>query len=156
MPIYILVFLKSFLENKHTMGQRSGTNAIASMALVIMLIFTATTSATPTNTNSPSISPIPLKIIQRDYQAGSSCSSEGQWNCMGTSWQRCAAGQWSVVMQCAENTQCTPSGLSYDFAVEYKGGGNGAATSGISSGTSSLAITGLLLATLVVFFMVHW
>lgn len=55
-------------------------------------------------------------------------------------------------MQCAEDTQCTPSGLSYDFAVEYQGGGNGAST----SGTSSLAITGLLLATVVVSFVVHW
>ncbi|KAF3009220.1 hypothetical protein E8E14_008173 [Neopestalotiopsis sp. 37M] len=94
---------------------------------------TSTTSETQKTSNS-----VPI-IAQRDMQAGASCSNEGQWYCMGTSWQRCAAGQWSVVIQCAENTQCTPSGLSYDFAVEYKGAGNGASTSGasVSRGSST-------------------
>lgn len=64
-----------------------------------------------------------LSLVQRDQQTpGSSCpGSEGQWNCMTNSWQRCAAGKWSVVMQCAAGTACTPAGLTYDFKVQFSG-----------------------------------
>ncbi|KAI0102418.1 lytic polysaccharide monooxygenase [Nemania sp. FL0031] len=37
------------------------------------------------------------------------CTNEGAWNCIdGTSFQRCASGQWSVAMSMAAGTQCTP------------------------------------------------
>ncbi|KAK2814083.1 hypothetical protein FQN50_000487 [Emmonsiellopsis sp. PD_5] len=37
------------------------------------------------------------------------CQNEGEWNCIGgTSFQRCASGQWSVAMAVAAGTQCTP------------------------------------------------
>jgi len=37
------------------------------------------------------------------------CSPEGQWNCIaGTSFQQCASGTWSVVMQVAAGTKCAP------------------------------------------------
>lgn len=39
-------------------------------------------------------------------------------------------------MQCAEGTQCTPSGLSYDFAVENTNSG-GTSTSGSSTADAS-------------------
>jgi len=40
--------------------------------------------------------------------AGSACATEGMWNCIaGTSYQRCASGTWSVVMQLAAGTTCT-------------------------------------------------
>lgn len=74
-------------------------------------------------------------LIPRDQQTpGSSCpGSEGQWNCMSNSWQRCAAGKWSVVMQCAAETACVPAGFTYDFKVQF---------SGQSTGTGSSAIRG--------------
>ncbi|KAI6299751.1 hypothetical protein MCOR34_009136 [Pyricularia oryzae] len=66
---------------------------------------------------------------QRQQSVGSTCDgSEGQWNCMTTSWQRCAAGRWSVVVDMADGTNCHPGGLTWDFAIEDRrgqGGGNG-------------------------------
>lgn len=39
--------------------------------------------------------------------AGSPCSEEGNWNCVGgSSFQRCASGTWSVVMQLASGMSC--------------------------------------------------
>ncbi|KAI1368880.1 hypothetical protein F5Y08DRAFT_294088 [Xylaria arbuscula] len=36
------------------------------------------------------------------------CSDEGAWNCIdGSSFQRCASGQWSAVMAMAAGTSCT-------------------------------------------------
>ncbi|OIW31669.1 hypothetical protein CONLIGDRAFT_234714 [Coniochaeta ligniaria NRRL 30616] len=69
--------------------------------------------------------PAAHNLVPRDQQTpGSSCpGSEGQWNCMTNSWQRCAAGRWSVVMQCAAGTACTPAGLTYDFKVQFSGQG---------------------------------
>ncbi|PYH45766.1 lytic polysaccharide monooxygenase AA11 family protein [Aspergillus saccharolyticus JOP 1030-1] len=38
-----------------------------------------------------------------------SCSSEGSWNCIGgSSFQRCANGQWTTAQAMASGTQCTP------------------------------------------------
>ncbi|OLN80952.1 hypothetical protein CCHL11_10378 [Colletotrichum chlorophyti] len=38
---------------------------------------------------------------------GLACTSEGQWNCVaGTHFQRCASGQWSVLMSMAPGTKC--------------------------------------------------
>ncbi|KAK0613623.1 hypothetical protein B0T14DRAFT_282519 [Immersiella caudata] len=37
------------------------------------------------------------------------CTNEGAWNCInGTSFQRCASGQWSPVIPMAPGTTCTP------------------------------------------------
>lgn len=42
------------------------------------------------------------------FPVGSSCAPEGQWNCIGgTSFQRCASGSWSAVIQMAPGTKCT-------------------------------------------------
>ncbi|KAK0720416.1 hypothetical protein B0H67DRAFT_484815 [Lasiosphaeris hirsuta] len=39
--------------------------------------------------------------------AGSPCSSEGAWNCIGgNSFQRCASGSWSQIMAVAAGTTC--------------------------------------------------
>ena len=65
--------------------------------------------------------------------SGTSCSGqEGKWYCLTNSWQRCAAGQWSVVMQCAEGTVCTPYGLTDDFKVEFSAGYGGTTAAGTS------------------------
>lgn len=76
-------------------------------------------------------------LVRRAEEVGSACDSEGQWNCMTSSWQRCASGQWSEEIQCAAGTRCTPSGKADTFAVEYDENGNGNGTSGSSTGTRS-------------------
>lgn len=50
---------------------------------------------------------IPVLVLRGGGQmtVGSACS-EGEWNCMTTSFQRCASGQWSVVMDTADGTIC--------------------------------------------------
>lgn len=46
-----------------------------------------------------------------------SCSSEGEWNCIGGSqWQRCSSGQWSVVMPVADGTTCV-TGMSANLEL---------------------------------------
>ncbi|KZZ98416.1 Chitin-binding, domain 3 [Moelleriella libera RCEF 2490] len=43
------------------------------------------------------------------FAAGTACSSEGEWNCVGgKSFQRCASGTWSAVQPFAEGTSCAP------------------------------------------------
>jgi hypothetical protein len=108
----------------------------ATIYTIMIIINSPTVLASPTSTNMSMPPQDGTRFMRRDMTAGSSCSEEGQWYCMGTSWQRCAAGQWSVTMQCAEGTQCTPSGLSYDFAVE-ESDGIGTATSGTSTAIAS-------------------
>ncbi|CAM1506793.1 Fc.00g064340.m01.CDS01 [Cosmosporella sp. VM-42] len=81
-------------------------------------------------------------LFNRAETAGSSCDSEGQWNCMTNSFQRCASGQWSAEMNCAEGTVCSPSGKTDVFKVDYKDGQNG--NQAPSDGGSSLGIKGSL------------
>ncbi len=76
----------------------------------------------------------PATLESRSMSPGSGCGgSEGQWNCMTDSWQRCASGQWSVVMQCAAGTHCAPSGLTYDFEVQANSQGGGGTTAAADS-----------------------
>lgn len=58
-------------------------------------------------------------IARRQQAEGSECPEEGQWNCMTTRWQRCAAGHWSVTMDMSEGTTCSPSGLTYDLTLDH-------------------------------------
>lgn len=45
------------------------------------------------------------------------CTSEGMWNCIGgSSFQRCASGQWSAVTPMSGGTKCTP-GQATDLAM---------------------------------------
>jgi hypothetical protein len=72
---------------------------------------------------------------QDEMSVGSSCAgSEGQWNCMTDSFQRCGSEQWSAVQQCAAGTQCSPGGLTYEFHVDFAGGYLGAAPPPTTSG----------------------
>lgn len=44
------------------------------------------------------------------HTAGTACSNEGEWNCVGgTKFQRCASGTWSVLMAVADGTTCGSS-----------------------------------------------
>ncbi|KAL2281199.1 hypothetical protein FJTKL_11844 [Diaporthe vaccinii] len=59
-------------------------------------------------------------IRQNEMEVGSSChGAEGEWNCMATAFQRCASGQWSVVLNTAYGTVCEPEGLTYDFQPAF-------------------------------------
>ncbi|KAH7156138.1 hypothetical protein EDB81DRAFT_880468 [Dactylonectria macrodidyma] len=51
------------------------------------------------------------------HTAGTACSTEGEWNCVGgTQFQRCASGTWSVLMAVADGTKCSGSTVS-SFAI---------------------------------------
>ncbi|KAK0392579.1 hypothetical protein NLU13_2074 [Sarocladium strictum] len=73
-------------------------------------------------------------LVARAEAAGSGCSLEGQWNCMTTTWQRCASGVWSVEMQMASGTRCVPSGFTDDFRIEHDGTVNGEGGTGDGGG----------------------
>lgn len=54
--------------------------------------------------------------------AGSPCSTEGTWNCVGgSSFQRCASGAWSDVMQLASGMNCD-DGQSSQLKVHASAG----------------------------------
>lgn len=55
------------------------------------------------------------------FAAGTPCpADEGQWNCIGgTSFQRCASGQWSVVQSVAAGTVCN-SGISSSITISAR------------------------------------
>ncbi|KAH8778401.1 hypothetical protein F5883DRAFT_541775 [Diaporthe sp. PMI_573] len=67
------------------------------------------TSATPTTTPEAS-APAPAAPATGGSgatAAGSACSNEGEWNCVGgSSFQRCASGTWSAVLSLAAGTSC--------------------------------------------------
>ncbi|KAJ0167130.1 hypothetical protein CTA2_4268 [Colletotrichum tanaceti] len=60
----------------------------------------------------PSVAPSPGVGSGGDAADGSmtpgkACNPEGQWNCVsGSHFQRCASGQWSVLMSMAPGTKC--------------------------------------------------
>lgn len=69
-------------------------------------------------TNNTNIAP--LVIRQNEMKVGSSChGTEGIWSCMKTAFQRCASGQWSVVLDTAYGTVCDPEGFTYDFQPAF-------------------------------------
>ncbi|KAL2265757.1 hypothetical protein VTJ83DRAFT_6857 [Remersonia thermophila] len=52
------------------------------------------------------------------FSPGTACADEGLWNCVGGySFQRCAAGQWSPIMQLAPGTKCKV-GQVWTFTIE--------------------------------------
>jgi hypothetical protein len=53
--------------------------------------------------------------------AGTACTTEGMWNCIGgTSFQQCASGSWSIVQQMASGTTCT-AGQSSSLSMKAAG-----------------------------------
>lgn len=45
------------------------------------------------------------------------CSTDGEYMCLGTTYQVCASGQWSVEMALASGTTCTGSGSNFEIAA---------------------------------------
>lgn len=77
-------------------------------------------TVTPSPTSTPS-EPVPVPSSSSGSSSSGSlsgpCSPEGQWNCIaGTSFQRCASGQWSVAQQMAAGTACAP-GRSSELSI---------------------------------------
>ncbi|KAI1426305.1 hypothetical protein F5Y12DRAFT_713299 [Xylaria sp. FL1777] len=94
-------------------------------AAVPTTLITATSSAVPASSSAPASSApasssIPAatsttSVAQPTPSGGvtgaqtGACSDEGAWNCIdGTSFQRCASGQWSAVLSMAAGTKCSP------------------------------------------------
>lgn len=68
---------------------------------------------------------------------GQTCSPEGQWNCMTTSYQRCASGMWSVAFPCAAGTICQPFGLTDYITIEYQATANSGQTEDGGDGSNN-------------------
>ena len=79
----------------------------------------ATTEATPPSSTSPAESAAATPTHSAaggssgssgssgTVAAGTACSSEGEWNCIGgSSFQRCASGMWSAVQPMAAGVSC--------------------------------------------------
>jgi hypothetical protein len=98
----------------------SPTTRLAS--LLVVSTFILQSLAASSNSDVVAFSPPHHALLRRDEDVGSSCDSEGQWNCMTDSWQRCASGEWSSVIQCADRTKCEPSGHTMEFRIEWNNG----------------------------------
>ncbi|KAG4259657.1 hypothetical protein FPRO04_03389 [Fusarium proliferatum] len=56
------------------------------------------------------------------FAAGTACTNEGEWNCIGGStFQRCASGAWTTAQQLSSGVTCTP-GQAADIAMTAKRG----------------------------------
>ncbi|KAL1887110.1 hypothetical protein Cpir12675_006689 [Ceratocystis pirilliformis] len=89
--------------------------------------FVTVTRPAATSVDSPTTTGYSTAVPSSDAGSGSSsqglqpvgldCSNEGEWNCVdGKSFQRCASGRWSVVMNMAEGNTCR-SGVSAQLIV---------------------------------------
>lgn len=111
-------------------GSGSGSGSSSSTAAPALTSSSAPAeSSAPTETSAPSVpqpavsTVAPASPSSSSTSSGSSgsltgaCSPEGAWNCIaGTSFQRCANGQWSASQQMAAGTQCA-AGTSSDLSV---------------------------------------
>ncbi|KAF3022979.1 hypothetical protein E8E14_009874 [Neopestalotiopsis sp. 37M] len=91
------------------------TTAQATTATTKATSVAETTSAAPAATTSASSSG-----SMSGSQKTGACDTDGVFNCLGTSYQQCASGQWSAVMQMAAGTECTV-GESTDMAIKAIG-----------------------------------
>ncbi|KFY03211.1 hypothetical protein O988_01638 [Pseudogymnoascus sp. VKM F-3808] len=78
----------------------------------------STPAATVPDADVPSNNGSDTTAGSSETAAGSPCpGQEGSWNCIsGTSFQRCASGQWSVVQAVAEGTTCD-AGISQNMKI---------------------------------------
>lgn len=92
-------------------------------SLTLPSLATAPSTDLTTTPEAPPKDLVARTLARRAEEAGSGCSTEGQWHCMTNSFQRCAAGHWSVEMAMSEGTKCTPAGYTddYNFQIERDG-----------------------------------
>lgn len=83
------------------------------------------TTAVPVSNSAPAATSTAIATATAGTGSGTStsqktgaCSTEGTFACLsgGTSFQQCASGTWSTVMQMAAGTECTP-GESTDMKI---------------------------------------
>jgi len=81
---------------------------------------TVIVSPVPAPPVAPS-TPAPVTSSVGAVTAGTACTSEGLWNCIGgSSFQQCASGTWSTVQNLAAGMQCT-EGQSMVFGTSAIG-----------------------------------
>jgi hypothetical protein len=93
-----------------TVASSAGTQTSATAAPVAPSSVAASPVASAASSAAPAASPASTGITGTGsaIAAGTACTTEGMWNCIGgTSFQQCASGTWSVVQQVAAGTTCT-------------------------------------------------
>jgi hypothetical protein len=95
------------------------TSTIAASSSVVAV---PTTTAAAATTTTAASSPVATPTAGSGSGSGSGsavgalsgpCTTEGTWNCVdGSSFQQCASGNWSTVMNMATGTTCTPGQAS--------------------------------------------
>ncbi|EFQ32945.1 extracellular protein [Colletotrichum graminicola] len=89
-----------------TVSQPAAPSDDCTSELGVTVSVPAASSATPTLAPSPSAGS-GGDAADGSMTPGKACNPEGQWNCVsGTHFQRCASGQWSVLMSMAPGTKC--------------------------------------------------
>ncbi len=122
------VFVTTPLSSTSTSAAAASTAPVADTSSTAAAAGTTATPAAatspPTASPSPASPPASSGATAGSAQtAGSACSPEGAWNCLGTSYQRCASGVWSVAQPLAAGTMCT--------------GGQGTSINIVASGTKA-------------------
>ncbi|KUJ06746.1 uncharacterized protein LY89DRAFT_536991, partial [Mollisia scopiformis] len=91
-------------SSQATSAPAASSTPVASVASSAIAFTPVASSAAPASTGSSSSTTGTGSAIA----AGTACTTEGEWNCIGgTSYQQCASGTWSVVMELAAGTSCT-------------------------------------------------
>ncbi|KAI0973078.1 hypothetical protein F4678DRAFT_38350 [Xylaria arbuscula] len=97
-----------------TLSTATSSSAAASSSAAVSS--SAPASSVPAATSTTSVAQ-PASSGAAGTQTGA-CTNEGAWNCIdGTSFQRCASGQWSVVQSMAAGTKCSP-GVSSNLSMK--------------------------------------
>ncbi|KAI1765583.1 lytic polysaccharide monooxygenase [Hypoxylon sp. FL1150] len=89
----------------------SGSSSAATSAAAV----SSTAASSPTTTAADTPAATTTAAASSGSSSGSTtsaaqtgaCSPEGTFNCMGSSYQQCASGQWSVTMALAAGTSCS-------------------------------------------------
>lgn len=95
-----------------TSGAAAPTTAAATSEASVTAVAATTAAPAATATGSSSSS----SSSSGSTQSGA-CSTDGEYVCLGDSYQVCASGQWSVAMALAAGTDCTGTGSSFAIAA---------------------------------------
>ena len=96
-----------------TAATTAATSAAAAATTATTAATAAATGSASSGSSSSSSSSGSTGTLET---AGAACSPDGTWNCMGSSYQQCASGVWSVAMKMAAGTACT-GGKSASFNI---------------------------------------
>lgn len=96
----------------------SATAAVTSETTATAAVPAATASGSSSSGSSSSSSGS-TSSSSSTAQSGA-CSTDGEYVCLGSSYQVCASGQWSVEMALAAGTSCTGTGSSFAIAAATK------------------------------------